>query len=782
MTNKYITPDSRIRIEWFDLPENYTAENKSKIKTKIAKEYGIDKSQIDISFISSKKNDQGEWEEITNSNLDNILDTNYQHSLFKIWLDREGITTDYDTLIGFDKVISGDLVGDYEQSKFNKWSLSWLKINNFLAYGKNNNLNVDKLNGLTVISSEPANQGGKTSLIIDAILFLFIGKTTKTDKNEEIFNRYSEDDTLAVKGLINLGGDRYVIERKLYRTAKRSGGYTINSDLKYYRYMPDGTEQNLTEEQSIETTKEIKKMVGNEEIFNLSILTTGDNLMSLITGKPTENGKLLNKLVGLGVIEEKEAIARAKYNEWKKTKLSNRYSVVTLLEENTNAEENIELYNTLLETHNSTFETLNEQKRVLEETKETHIRSLKQIGVDINKGTKESIENNIAEIKSKGVEIVLKINNLNAEIAKLADVIYDEVKYSDTSDKRLAEMSKLNELNVEYKQLEHTIEHLENGEFCQSCHQPLPNVDNSKQIKELKQKVKATDKLITETQNEIKELDTLLANMRSDKDKYDVRNKSEIERDRLCVERDMFKLEFNEKKHDLKQYLENEDAIKHNKEVQLKIDVINTDLAVNSTSIKNIQDKIRDISIELTRKQDLIKNNLELIDKLNAEEKLENIYSTYIKMVGRNGITKIVVRSIVPLINAELERIMEDSLDIKLNLEINDKNEVELNIIDDDIIRPAKSGSGYEKTVSSLALRVVLSKISQLPSPNFIVFDEIFGKVSPDNYEKMYLFFNKIKYLFDTMFLIVHDERLKDWGDHHVLVKKTKKISQIIEG
>jgi DNA repair exonuclease SbcCD ATPase subunit len=50
-------------------------------------------------------------------------------------------------------------------------------------------------------------------------------------------------------------------------------------------------------------------------------------------------------------------------------------------------------------------------------------------------------------------------------------------------------------------------------------------------------------------------------------------------------------------------------------------------------------------------------------------------------------------------------------------------------INDDGVSRPLKSASGLEKTAASLALRGVLGKISTLPMPNFITFDEVLGKL-----------------------------------------------------
>ena len=55
----------------------------------------------------------------------------------------------------------------------------------------------------------------------------------------------------------------------------------------------------------------------------------------------------------------------------------------------------------------------------------------------------------------------------------------------------------------------------------------------------------------------------------------------------------------------------------------------------------------------------------------------------------------------------------------KKEVQINDKNEVEFIMIDNStqIEKLMSSGSGYERTIASLALRAVLSKVCSLPKP-----------------------------------------------------------------
>jgi DNA repair exonuclease SbcCD ATPase subunit len=125
---------------------------------------------------------------------------------------------------------------------------------------------------------------------------------------------------------------------------------------------------------------------------------------------------------------------------------------------------------------------------------------------------------------------------------------------------------------------------------------------------------------------------------------------------------------------------------------------------------------------------------------------------------------------------------MEDSCYFKLEIRINDKNEVEFLMIDNStgIEKLMTSGSGYEKTIASLALRSVLTKICTLPKPNLVVMDEVFGKISNDNLEMVSEFFIKIKDYFEKVFVISHNPLINNWSDNIVKIKKENNISKVL--
>ncbi len=207
----------------------------------------------------------------------------------------------------------------------------------------------------------------------------------------------------------------------------------------------------------------------------------------------------------------------------------------------------------------------------------------------------------------------------------------------------------------------------------------------------------------------------------------------------------------------------------------LKIEQLEGDKKVKTQEITNKEYQIKS-------SDEKIDNYSKIIIKISEEEEKDKIYKMYLEAFGKNGLSKMIMKTMMPLINSELQRLMEDSSYFKLEIRINDKNEVEFVMIDNGtgIEKLMVSGSGYERTIASLALRSVLSKICSLPKPNIVVFDEVFGKISNDNLEMVSEFFVKIKEYFEKIFVITHNPMVGQWADTIVKIKKVDNVSKIM--
>ena len=100
-------------------------------------------------------------------------------------------------------------------------------------------------------------------------------------------------------------------------------------------------------------------------------------------------------------------------------------------------------------------------------------------------------------------------------------------------------------------------------------------------------------------------------------------------------------------------------------------------------------------------------------------------------------------------------------------------------VYDDDNIWPLELSSGMERFISSLALRVGLINVCNLPRGNFLAIDEGFGSMDSDNLNSIYNFFQYLKTQFQFVVIVSHIEQMRDTVDTLLEIKKQSGYSSI---
>ncbi len=779
-TDLIIPQNARIKVYWDDRPENYSRENRNRVQKYFSTKYDVDKSKINVVYRPIKVSDNGDVIEISGAGIENIMNVSYQRELFKEWINREGKEVNFDKIIALDDKINSALELDPDVKPHKKYVLKWLTLNNFLSFGDNNYFPVDRFKGLTVVNSIPHNQGGKTTLTVDAMKFLFFGKTTKTDKNEQIFNQFNEETELKVRGMLEIDGDEeLIIERLMTRKKKRSGDWNIENKVNYYQIMPDGSEELMNEENAIITTQTIKDAVGSEKDFEMVVLATARNLDSLIDLTTTESGKLLTRFIGLEIIEQKEAQAREMYNAFAKTMKSNTYNTATLTEE---IEEHVKTIASLKELEiKSREELVNEKDKQnkLNEDKIALVEKKDKIDVEILTLNPSKLEKEIETITETGQGYKAQVKEYTDKIAEIGVIEFDEDRDHQLGKDKVALSSSIAVTTAEIERLETAVADLIAGGICQSCNRKLDDVDNTEHINKHNADIQALMKKLTDDGNKLTKVEEEIKSLSETKKLVESKNKLELSKDKLLVELQSLRLKLKSKNEDLKKYNDNLASIKKNEDIDIEISNISTLIKVcehqKEELSKAVQKAVTDIEYNNTQ----IETKTKLIETIGKEAEVEKVFKIYIEMVGKKGISKLVLRSVLPIINSELQRLLDEVTDFDVEIFIDDKNEVKFSIIKDEIEKPLKSGSGFELTSASIALRCVLGKMSTLPMPNFIAFDEVLGRVANDNIERMKPLFDKIRDMFDIVFFISHNELVKDWSDNIITVTKDNNISRI---
>jgi DNA repair exonuclease SbcCD ATPase subunit len=765
-----------IKVTWDDVPENFTPEKIRRVKSYFQDKYKTKNIQVITKSLTNTSDINLESLEAS----DSILDHQYQKKLMKDFIKENDLQTKWDLVDRLDNKVNVSIDKLNENKvRYNKWYIKKIEFSNFLSFGDNNVIDYTTLDGITVIESTPKNFGGKSTSSVDLLMFLFFNSTTKTKIGSEIFNKFSDKDEVSVRGEITIDGDDYAIERKLSRKKSRSGEYTVTNKLEFYKRNEDGTVENLSGEQRRETESFISSAIGTEEDFLTTIVTTGNNLEQLIESKPTARGQILTKFMGLESLRNKEDIAKEMYNEWSRKLVSNTYNITQLEIDNGDFKESI--INSESEIERLTVE-LSKFEKDLKKLEKKRDDTLSSKNNDVDRDL----------INTNPVLLEREINNLvglkNASQKNANDVnVVEPSKYYDEDDhsELIKEKNKLNsDLIFTQKDItnkEKLIKQFEEGSVCPTCNRALEDVDHTDEIEKIKKEIedlkKTEQKLIKDIEKKEKE-ELKYVTLKSEFDTYE---KNKLRKARYELEVEQKQLEIDSKQLKLDRYDENKKKLEENQRIDAEIISIRTKIETANGNIKVTTKLIENHNSNILVMKEKIRVNDELIVKIKSEEELLAVFKTYLTIYGKNGISKIIMKNMIPLINQELYRLLVDSCHFILELNVNDKNEVEFIMIDTEtrIIKPLNAGSGYERTISSLALRSVLTKISSLPKPNIVVMDEVFGKIADENLEMVGEFFKKIKDYFEHIIVISHNPLIRNWSDNIVMIKKDSNISTI---
>jgi DNA repair exonuclease SbcCD ATPase subunit len=761
-----------IQVIWEDTPENFTQERIKSVKQYFMKKY----SSTNINVITKVKTSDEDSMQTIDVSV-NIMDKNYQTELVKTYLESKGQEQYIDQLMNIDLAVENRmLANEVEVTPFKRWYIKKIEFDNFLSYGQNQVIDFDKCNGITVVESDPPNFGGKTVLTVDLLLFLFFNTTTKTQKAEEIFNRFTDVNKVSVKGDITIDGEDYVIVRQIERKKSKTGEWNIKTELEFFKKLADGQLQNFTGEQRRETENFMKKSIGSMEDFLMTIVTTASNLEDLLEAKPTARGQVLSRFLGLEFLKKKEETGKEIYSEFSKGMISNVYNTESLKQDNEAfGEEIVKMKDEIIEMSKNISDVDKRLQRG-QDYKDNLLKSkftdLDNELITLNPLLLQSSISNLEDSKQKTEQDIKNIKIVEPK------EFYHEDKHDNVKEVIKSRFAELVTCENKVEEIQDLIEKYGDGIQCDHCGIKLM------EAKLTNEKIKQLDsfkRLVQDFKEEIdgyEKKEQSFTQLKKDFDEYE-RNKLIKEKYELSLESTQLKLE--QVKDKLKRYEEVQDKIKKNNEIDaqllkagLRIDeLINEKRGyekvqnTNSTRIETIESRIE-------------KNN-DIILKIAEEFEREKIYKIYVEIYGKNGITKMIMKTMMPLINSELQRLLQDSAYFSLEIRINDKNEVEFIMIDNStgVEKLMVSGSGYERTIAAMALRAVLSKVCSLPKPNIIVWDEVFGKISNDNLEMVGEFFTKMRDYFEKIFVITHNPLVNNWSNNVVRINKVDNISKV---
>ncbi len=760
-----------IQVIWEDSAENFTQERIKSVKQYFYKKYG----STNVNVITKVKTTDDSQQTIDVSV--NIMDKNYQRDLIKNLLESKSLESYYDQVMNIDLAVENKMMAEeIEVTPFKKWYIKKIEFSNFISYGENQVLDFDKCNGITVVESDPPNFGGKTVLTVDLLLFLFFNTTTKTQKAEEIFNRFTDKNKVSVIGDVLIDGDEYVIARQIERKKAKSGEWNVKTELEFFKKLADGQLQNFTGEQRRETENFIKNSIGTMDDFLMTIVTTASNLEDLLEAKPTARGQVLTRFLGLEFLRKKEESAKEIYSEFSKSMLSNVYNTESLKQDIEQFKKDIEVLNDEIK---EVLKKVTDVDNRLQKGQDYKDNLLKSKFTDLDE---QLVTLNPIKLKNEIGEFESIIKKLDKDIENISLVepkdFYHEDKHDEIKDSMKTVNGELVLAQNKVEEIEDLVKKYGDGIQCEHCGIKLMEAAlTKKKIDELSDWEKKVEKLSKKCKD-LESKEKSYTKLKKDFDEYE-RNKLIKEKHQISLESTQLKLDQASDK--MKKYEEVQDKIKKNNEIEAQL--VKANLRIDELiSEKRGYERIQTSNqTQIQNLESRIDNNKDLIIKIAEEFEKEKVFKIYLDVFGKNGISKLIMKTMMPIINQELQRLLMDSCYFNLEVRINERNEVEFIMIDNStgIEKLMTSGSGYEKTIAALALRAVLTKVCSLPKPNVVAFDEVFGKISNENLDMVGEFFRKLKEYFEKIFVITHNPLVNNWANNVVKITKIENISKV---
>ena len=763
-----------IQVVWEDIPENFTQERIKSVKQYFGKKYNSTNVNVITKVKSSDKDDL----QTVDVSI-NISDKNYQASLIKTLLKQKGNEEEYEKVMKIDSMVENKLLATQEDvTAFKQWYIKKIEFSNFLSYGENQVLDFTKCNGITVVESDPPNFGGKTVLTVDLLMFLFFNTTTKTSKAEEVFNRFSDKNKVSVRGEITIDGEDYLIVRNLERKLSKAGDWNVKTELDFFKLLPNGEIQNFTGEQRRETEKFIKTSIGEQDDFLMTILTTASNLEDLLESKPTARGQVLSRFLGLELLKRKEELGKEVYSEFSKSMLSNLYSSEKLKQDIDNYQEKIQSMTDRNLQIDVEIDVVKERIQKGQEYRDGLI-SKKHTNIDpeISRINPTRLEQEIQDYRGKELQFKQQIESIKVVEPK---EFYHEDKHDEIKEQISTTNKQKAMVDIKIDGLVQLSKTVSGGMKCEHCGIDLMNAAiTAAKLAEM-DSLRNESKKFEEELVELNMKEKSFVQLKKDFDEYE---KNKLIREKYEANLESTQLNIKSLNDKLEKYHDVQAKIEENRKIEDTLHKATTRLDELNRENTQLEKEKGQNNVQIKNFQENITKNQSYIQTILEEHEKEKVYKLYLDVFGKNGITKSIMKQMVPMINQELQKLTQDSSYFKLEVRISDKNEVEFWMIDNGtgVEKLMVSGSGYERSIASLALRAVLSKICSLPKPNVIVFDEVFGKVSNENLEMVGEFFSKIKEYFPKIFVITHNPLVSNWADSIVKIKKETNISRVIQ-
>jgi DNA repair exonuclease SbcCD ATPase subunit len=791
----YIPRGCRLRlIATSSLPSN---------KIRIVTEYCKTKySPYSVSFVN-KSEDSAIDSLMGSSKIENMRDLGVQERWIKEYLKDFNLEQEVmDEIMELNTKFNMEAERNEQVSRNVIWNVKEMRFDNLFNYGTGNSVDFTKVSGIVGIFGK--NYSGKSS-IIDSLLFGLYNTTSKGErKNVHIINQ--NKDTASIKMVFNAAGQEYKISRNLNKVNKTvRGKKTIDAkgDLDFTNLTIN---ESCNGDSKTNTDANIRKVIGSIDDFMITSMASQLDSLSFIKEGSTKRKEILAKFLDLDLFDKKFKLAKAACSDIsaiiKKMKAKN-YSgqLVAKQEELEEIKEDIERQQDLCARFTSRYDELNTELAAIEEelnsrpTEIIDIKAVKDLIVLKNKDLSQASKDIVAlkDLIQKNTEIIGEIDRFLDSLSQdRLETLKN--KWAIWTNEKNELSTRLKGKEVKHKSTSKKIHLLEGHEYDPNCKYCCEN----KFVKDANKAVKELPKInedIQSLRSEIEDLDYKIENVgiqgiKDDLKKIsDFRNKkhrmfSEIQQSKSKIEAteariELLKNEIASNEAKVEEYEDNRHVIENLSALLGEQRSVKSKAGEYKGKMDRCNEKIQGYLIEQGSVQQFIKT---IEEQKKEQEELERewiAYDLFMRCMHPNGIAYEVIKQKLPVINEEIQKCLANIVDFEVLFENNGKSLDILIKHPQYEARPLSMGSGAEKTIAAMAIRLALIQVTNLPRSTMFIMDEPATALDQEHMEGFIRLLEMIKTKFKIVLVISHLDALKDCVDMTIDIDKVGGFAKI---
>ena len=730
-------------------------------------------------------------------NIGDVYNVDYQYDLVSEYL-KNNYLVDDDTMIKIKDVLKelNQVIPEAEVKRNISWKLKKFEFSNLFSYGEDNVVDFTKLNGM--IGLFAPNASGKSALL-DALCFNLFDMSSRAYKADNIINKAKT--TFHCKVNFEIDGIDYYIEKKGKKNL-RSGHVKV--DIDFWMVDETGEEISLNGDQRRTTQVNIRKIIGNFDDFVLTSMSSQNDSTVFIDKTQKERKELLSQFMGLKIFDtlyqqatEDIKEVNALLTDFKKADYDRELAQITddliLLE---GREEEFKKDETDLKTQiKSVLSDIQKQTKRLKPVDDS-IKSIDELEDQHTKLTtlSENVKEKLSDFETEQFDYERAVNEIENKIViyKQDGVEENYYKLEKLEEERDLFQIEIDKLKIEVRNKLDKIEklgdvtHDENCEHCMSNPFTLDAIETKKNLEKDKTLAQEYVQKKQKMDDEIQKMFKVRAFKKDLDELEDKLNEKQRYQDNITSNINITKekqknimTQFNLITSEMERAKSQEQNVIFNQQVEVEIDKLQTNSDDLDYQLDMASQKLTKLHGEiqvLKTKENQINDNIKKVEEL---EDSHQAYQYLLEAIKRDGVPYDLISKSLPTVEGAVNDILAQIVDFSIVFNMDGK-QIDTHIVyDDDRVWPLELSSGMERFISSLAIRVGLMNVSNLPRSNFLAIDEGWGTMDSENLNSVAQLFQYLKSEFQFSLIVSHIETMRDFVDTLLEIKKVNGSSSV---